>query len=85
MATEQSTYRATNDAYTGMLAISLVALILGSVLLFLDYSQHSGTPPKTTLPPVQARAADEKKGGEAVPVVPPGNNPMPMPMPAPEK
>ena len=32
MATEQSTYRATNDAYTGMLAVSLVALIAASSL-----------------------------------------------------
>jgi hypothetical protein len=40
MATEQSTYRATNDAYTGMLAISLLAMIAGSALLFLDYQQY---------------------------------------------
>jgi hypothetical protein len=31
---------ASNDAYTGMLAISLFALIGGCVLLFLDYSQY---------------------------------------------
>jgi hypothetical protein len=36
---------AVNDAYTGLLAISLIALLVGSLLLFLDYSQHSGTPP----------------------------------------
>jgi hypothetical protein len=35
----------TNDAYTGMLAISLLALIIGGVLLFLDYSQYSEKPP----------------------------------------
>ncbi len=29
-----------NDAYTGMLIVSLLALILGGVLLFLDYSQY---------------------------------------------
>ena len=45
---------ASNDAYTGLLAISLIALIIGSVLLFLDYSQHSGTPPKANLNPVPA-------------------------------
>ncbi len=37
---------ATNDAYTGLLAISLIALLVGSLLLFLDWSQHSGTPPR---------------------------------------
>jgi hypothetical protein len=31
---------AANDAYTGMLAISLCALIGGCVLLYLDYSQY---------------------------------------------
>ena len=79
MATEQSTYRATNDAYTGMLAISLLALIAGSTLLFLDYSQYpDGAPkavPKLTMKlqePTPAPAPqpappppdDEKKGDE---------------------
>ena len=31
---------AANDAYTGMLAIALFALIGGCVLLYLDYSQY---------------------------------------------
>ena len=34
-----------NDAYTGMLVLSLLGLLLGCVLLFLDYNQYSGTPP----------------------------------------
>jgi hypothetical protein len=34
-----------NDAYTGMLAISLIALLIGSAVLYLDYSQYPGTPP----------------------------------------
>jgi hypothetical protein len=54
MATEQSTYRATNDAYTGMLAISLLALIAGSTLLFLDYSQYPDGNPK----PIPKKALD---------------------------
>jgi hypothetical protein len=49
---------ATNDAYTGMLVVSLLALIVGSILLFMDWSQHSGTPPKSVLPaPPQVKAA----------------------------
>jgi hypothetical protein len=41
------TSRATNDAYTGMLVISLLALLAGGVLLFLDYNQYPDkNPPK---------------------------------------
>ena len=44
---------ATNDAYTGMLAISLIALAVGCVLLFLDYNQYdSKTPNLPKAPPV---------------------------------
>jgi hypothetical protein len=66
-----------NDAYTGMLVISLLALILGSVLLFLDYSQYQGTPTAFTVPPAPkvAEKAPEvgQKQGE------PNPNPNPMP------
>jgi hypothetical protein len=61
--TETITAPATNDAYTGMLAISLFALIGGCVLLYLDYSQYPDgkgpTPPKA--PPIAAPAAPEPK------------------------
>jgi len=45
MAADQdtSTPPATNDAYTGMLGISLIALIVGCILLYLDYSQYPDT------------------------------------------
>ena len=36
---------AQNDAYTGMLTISLLALIIGCVLLYLDYSQYPDKTP----------------------------------------
>jgi hypothetical protein len=68
-----------NDAYTGMLAIALIALIVGSILLFLDYRQYAGsTPTVEKLPPVQKVGPPEgaKKDGEAPAPVPPGN-PMP--------
>ena len=55
--------RATNDAYTGMLGISLIALIMGSVLLFLDYSQYSDKdPPKVKAPTPKLEAPAEKGG-----------------------
>ncbi len=37
---EAATAPPVNDAYTGMLAISLTALIAGCVFLYLDYSQY---------------------------------------------
>jgi hypothetical protein len=39
---------ATNDAYTGMLAVSLIALLAGCALLYLDWSQY---PDKAPAPP----------------------------------
>jgi len=43
-----------NDAYTGMLAISLCALLVGCVLLYLDYSQYpdNKAPALPKAPPV---------------------------------
>lgn len=48
--------RAVNNAYTGMLAISLVALIVGCVLLYLDYSQYPSSDPPAIekAPPILA-------------------------------
>lgn len=53
--------RAVNNAYTGMLAISLIALILGCVLLYLDYSQYptSDPPPIEKAPPPGAALKKE--------------------------
>ncbi len=39
-----------NDAYTGLLFISFLALVISAILLFLDYNQYgTTTPPKPTL------------------------------------
>jgi hypothetical protein len=60
---------ATNDAYTGMLAISLFALIGGCVLLYLDYSQYPDskgpTPPKA--PAIAAPVEAEPKAPAPAP------------------
>jgi hypothetical protein len=45
MADPEMTSRPTNDAYTGMLAIALLALIAGSVLMFLDFNQYPNRNP----------------------------------------
>jgi hypothetical protein len=52
---------ATNDAYTGMLAISLIALIAGCALLFLDYSQYSDKPPPNPAKAAPAVVAPPQK------------------------
>jgi hypothetical protein len=39
MAKDSDT-KVSNDAWTGMLAISLLALLAGCAFLFLDYSQY---------------------------------------------
>jgi hypothetical protein len=60
---------ATNDAYTGMLGISLCALVVGCVLLYLDYSQYpdSKAPPVPKAPAiaVPAPSAPQQKAPEA--------------------
>ncbi len=87
---EQDTARATNDAYTGMLAISLIALMAGCALLYLDWSQYpEREPPKVKAPPpVMTAPAPEKGGAQPAPAgnqpapmqVQPMQQPMPMPM-----
>jgi hypothetical protein len=71
MADADKTSRVTrpvNDAYTGMLAISLLALLTGCVLLYLDYEQYGDKPaPKITREPSKARpaaSADGAGGGD---------------------
>ena len=45
MARDTEETKATNDAWTGMLAISLLALLAGCAFLFLDYSQYPSKDP----------------------------------------
>jgi hypothetical protein len=68
MAKQDATlHPATNDAYTGMLAISLCALIVGCVLLYLDYSQYpdSKSPAVPKAPPIAAPAQQAPKVEQA--------------------
>lgn len=66
MAAESpSTYKPTADAYTGMLTISLIALVTGCVLLFLDFSQY----PERN-PPKPSAFAPAKKDEPVAPVDP---------------
>jgi len=56
MATVQASPK--SDAYTVLLTISLGALVIGCVLLFMDWSEYSGTqgkkPPIPSPPTIQA-------------------------------
>ncbi len=49
-----------NDAWTGMLAISLVALIAGCVLIFLDWQNYSDKP-GTFKPPAIVHEPEAKE------------------------
>jgi len=43
--------RPQNDAYVGLLALSLLAMIASSILLWIDYSQYgSAKPPAVSIP-----------------------------------
>lgn len=74
-----------SDAYTGMLLISLLALIAGCILLFLDYNQYPSAPPAKvtpTQPPARVEPPTEPPpgGGGAQNPAPGGGQPgTPMP------
>jgi hypothetical protein len=69
-----------NDAYTVLLTISLGALIIGCLLLFMDWSEYSGTsgkkPPIPSAPQLQVGGADAASPAPAPglgqPATPPG-------------
>jgi len=66
-----------NDAYTGMLVISLLALIGGSLLLYLDYSQYPANPPSFSVPAYTPPKAAEKGPEAGKKEAEPNPNPMP--------
>ena len=69
-----------SDAYTGMLAISLVAMIIASILLFLDYNQYPKKKPDAPPAPSGVRAP----ANQPVPAsVPQAGTPAPGTVPAP--
>jgi hypothetical protein len=46
-----------SDVYTGLLAISLLAMIAGSTFLYLDYSQYATKKPELPPPPANIQPA----------------------------
>ena len=73
MATVQAPPK--NDAYTVLLTISLGALVIGCVLLFMDWSEYSGTtgkkPPIPAQPSLQVGAEPAAGALGAPPVINP--------------
>jgi hypothetical protein len=71
--------KARNDAYTGLLAISLLALIGGCVLMYLDHDELGKAPGKGELK-VDVPGATAGKGGGLPPKLTPAGGPdAPMP------
>lgn len=73
-----------NDAYTGFLAISFLAMVGATVLLYLEYQNYEGkTPPKA--PPIEVPGIQVKtipgSGNPQKPPPPPAPMEEPMPMP----
>jgi hypothetical protein len=52
--------KARSDAYTGMLLLSLIVLIAGCVLIYLDFSQYPTSKPKSV--PSKASAISNPLG-----------------------
>ena len=72
--TRASTYdpeprvKSRSDIYTGMLVISLLAMIAGCALLYLDYDQYtSSKPPTLPAAPAITPPAGGGPGGTAIP------------------
>ncbi len=62
-----------NDAYTGLLAISLIAQIVGVVFFYLDYSAYPTTKPSPPAgPTLSAPPPPPAPGGVAPPAGDPG-------------
>ena len=60
---EEPQAKPTNDAYTGMLVVSFVALLVGCGLMYMDYSQYDSKPP----PKMNRDERSLRPGGEAEP------------------
>lgn len=77
--------RQSSDAYVGMLLVSLIAMIIGCVLLYLDFAQYpeakapnppASTPPQRSAPPADTPPPPPGGGGQPGQTNP-GGNPAP--------
>ena len=64
-----------SDAYTGLLALSLLAMVASCVILYMDYAQYGNTKaPAPTVPPVTKPPANINQAPSTTQA--PGNLPM---------
>lgn len=56
-----------SDIYTGLLAISLVAMLIGCALLYLDYSSYPQQKPTPAPAPTLSPAVTQPSGGATTP------------------
>ena len=86
---EQPALKKRNDAYTGFLAISFLAMTGATVLLFLEYQNYEGkAPPKAPVidvPGAQLKTLPGTGGPPKEAPKPPPEEPAPMPMPDKDK
>jgi hypothetical protein len=84
--------RPQNDAYVGLLALSLLAMIASCVLLWIDYSQYGSAKPPTVSVPAPAGPRQPVDGAAPVGAtgalapsdgLPVAAAPLPAPVPAP--
>jgi hypothetical protein len=59
-----------SDVYTGLLALSLIAMIVSSLLLFLDYNQYAASKAPTVNVP-QPKVREGVQTGQLPPLPPP--------------
>jgi hypothetical protein len=77
--TEDVVAKPASDAYTGLLALSLIAMIASCVVLYLDYAQYGNTKaPSPNVPPVAKPAAT---GAAAAPNILAAFPSEPLPLP----
>ena len=63
-----------SDAYTGLLAVSLIGMIAGCIFLYLDYDTYKDKPPAV---PAKTAAAAVPQGGQPAGGVPGAPQPGP--------
>ncbi len=83
-ARSRYTPKARNDAYTGLLFISFLALVASCVFLYLDYSQYGNAPPPSFKPAaatstnVALPSASAPSAPAPAPTAPPMGGAVPM-------
>jgi hypothetical protein len=75
MARTEAVVQPRNDAYTGLLAISFLALVGASVMMYLDAESLGKAPPPLKLPDVPGTTAGPKGAGLERPAIAPAPGP----------